>query len=104
MLSTGRLRTLANQMLQKRALDRLLAYRREGTIALGVYNDKEQPTDVRRKFQYVLSYTKVLPERVPQFYRYLLSYPREKPVNVKDLLYWAKVKRSASRRQRKSSH
>lgn len=79
-------------MLQKRALDRLLAYQREGNIALGVYNDKEQPTDVAGQFQYILSYTKVLPERMPEFYRYLLSYRREKPVNVEDLFYWTKVK------------
>ncbi|MGE5111317.1 MAG: hypothetical protein ACM3JB_10705 [Acidobacteriaceae bacterium] len=81
-----------NQMLQKRALDRLLAYQREGNSALGMYNDKEQPTDVAGQFQYILSYTRFLPERLPEFYRYLLTYPREKPENVQDLFYWTKVK------------
>ena len=81
-----------NQMVQKLALDRLLAYQQEGNAALGMYNDKEHPTDVASQFQYILSYTRVLPERLPEFYRYLLSYPLEKPTNVEDLFYWAKVK------------
>jgi hypothetical protein len=81
-----------NQLLQKRALDRLFAYQREGNAALGMYNDKEEPTDVASQFQYILSYTKALPERLPAFYRYLLSYPQEKPANVEDLFYWMKVK------------
>lgn len=81
-----------NRLVQKMALDRLLAYQQEGNVALGVYNDKEHPTDVAGQFHYILSYTRVLPERLPEFYHYLLSYPREKPTNVEDLFYWSKVK------------
>ena len=45
-----------NQLLQKRAFERLLAYQREGNKALGVYNDKRDPTAVPEQFAYLLSY------------------------------------------------
>ncbi len=81
-----------NQLLQKTALQFLLAYQREGNQALGNYNDKRDPTEVSKQFAYMLSYTKALPARLPDFYNYLLSYPRQKPANVEDGFYWAKVK------------
>lgn len=81
-----------NQLLRKTALERLLAYQREGNQALGVYNDKRQPTLVAQQFAEMLSYSKVLPERLPDFYRYLLDYPSSKPGNVDDRFYWARVK------------
>jgi len=81
-----------NQHLQKAALQRLLAYQREGNQALGVYNDKRDPTEVPRQFAYMLSYEKALPEHLPNFYHYLLAYPDARPANVEDTFYWAKVK------------
>jgi len=81
-----------NRLLQKTALQRLLAYQREGDQALGVYNDKHDPTVVPEQFAYMLSYTKALPAHLPDFYTYLLSYPNGKPANVEDTFYWAKVK------------
>ena len=81
-----------NQLLQKTALQHLLTYRREGNQALGVYNDKQDSTEVPQQFAYVLSYTKALPKRLPDFYQYLLAYPNAKPANVDDTYYWARVK------------
>ena len=81
-----------NQLLQKTALQRLLAYQREGNQALGVYNDKRDPTEVAQQFAYMLSYSKALPEHLPDFYHYLLAYPNAKPANVEDTFYWARVK------------
>ena len=81
-----------NQLLQKTALQRLLAYQREGNQALGVYNDKRNPTEVSQQFAYMLSYAKALPEQLPDFYQYLLAYPDAKPANVEDTFYWARVK------------
>ena len=81
-----------NQLLQKTALERLLAYQHEGNSALGVYNDKRDPTAVPEQFAYLLSYGKALPEHEPDFYHYLLVYPRAKPANYEDTFYWAKVK------------
>ncbi len=81
-----------NQLLQKTALERLLAYQREGNQALGVYNDKRNPTEVPQQFAFMLSYTKALPALLPDFYQYLLSYPNAKPANVDDTFYWARVK------------
>jgi hypothetical protein len=51
-----------NQLLQKTALRLLLNYQRDGDQALGVYNDKHDPTQVPQQFSYMVSYSKVLPQ------------------------------------------
>lgn len=81
-----------NQLLQKTALQRLLIYQHEGDQALGVYNDKRNPTEVSQQFAYMLSYDNNLPVYLPDFYHYLLAYPSAKPANVDDTFYWARVK------------
>lgn len=81
-----------NQLLQKTALERLQAYQREGNVALGVYNDKSNPTEVPKQFEYMVSYSKAMPKYLPDFYHYLLSYPNAKPANVDNSFYWARVK------------
>ena len=81
-----------NQHLQKTALERVLAYQREGNKALGVYDDKHDPTVVPEQFAYLLSYGSALAEHEPDLYHYLLVYPRAKPANYEDTFYWAKVK------------
>jgi hypothetical protein len=81
-----------NQRLQKAALTGLLAYQQQGNHALGVYNDKKNPTVVPEQFRYMLSYVKSLPTYLPHFHQYLLSYPNGKPANVSDTFYWSKVK------------
>jgi len=81
-----------NRLLQKTALQRLLAYDREGNQALGTYNDKNDPTEVSEQFAYMLSYSKALPQHLPDFYHYLLAYPSGRPANVEDTFYWARVK------------
>jgi hypothetical protein len=81
-----------NRHLQKTALERLLEYQHEGNQALGVYNDKRDPTEVPRQFAYMLSYSKALPENLPDFYHYLLDYPKARPGNIEDTFYWARVK------------
>ena len=80
-----------NQFLQKAALARVLAYQSGGNQVLGVYNDHPDPTLVAQQFAYMLSYLKVLPERLPDFYRYLLSYPDAEPANVENMFYWSRV-------------
>jgi hypothetical protein len=81
-----------NRLLKKTALERVLAYQREGNQALGVYNDKRDPTAVPEQFGYLLSYGKALSEHEPDLYHYLLVYPHAKPANYEDTFYWAKVK------------
>ena len=81
-----------NQFLQMALLQRLLAYQHVGDQALGVYNDKRDPAEVAQQFAYMLSYSKALPEYLPDFYHYLLAYPNAKPANVEDAFYWARVK------------
>jgi hypothetical protein len=81
-----------NQVLPKGALQFLLAYQRDGNQALGIYNDKRNPTVVPQQFAYMLSYASALPERLPDFYQYLLAYPNARPENVEDTFYWARVK------------
>jgi hypothetical protein len=81
-----------NQLLQKAVLQGLIAYQREGNVALGAYNDKHDPTEVPKQFAHMLSYGRALPVYLPDFYRYLLDYPKAKPANVENNFYWAKVK------------
>jgi len=81
-----------DQLLQKTVLERLIAYQREGNKALGVYNDKKNPTEVPEQFKYMLSYSRALPKYLPDFYNYLLTYPAGRPPNVTDTFYSAKVK------------
>lgn len=81
-----------NKLLQKTALQFLLAYQRKGNQVLGVYNDKPEAVDVPAQFAYMLTYEKALPAYLPDFYTYLLAYPDAKPANVDDIFYWAKVK------------
>lgn len=81
-----------NEQLQRKALGLLSAYQRDGNEVLGVYNDKRNPTDVAKQFEFMLSYSKALPARLPQFYNYLLRYPNGRPANVEDTFYWARVK------------
>jgi len=81
-----------NQLLQRRAIERLQEYHRQGNEALGTYHDKDHPTDVQKQFEYMLSYTRVLPKYLPDFHHYLLAYPNAKSSNIEDTFYWAKVK------------
>ena len=81
-----------NRLLQTTALERLVAYQREGNNALGEYNDKKNPTVIPEQFKYMLSYSRALPKYFPDFYNYLLTYPQGKPADVEDSFYWAKVK------------
>jgi hypothetical protein len=81
-----------NQMAQKKALEHLMDYQQKGNPALGVYNDKHDPTQVPEQFKYMLSYAKVLPKALPDYYKYLLDYPNNKPANVENMFYWEKVK------------
>jgi hypothetical protein len=81
-----------NQMAQKEALQHLLDYQQKGNPALGVYNDKHDPTEAAEQFKYMLSYAKVLPKALPDYYNYLLDYPNGKPANVENMFYWEKVK------------
>jgi hypothetical protein len=90
--SSPQLNDEVNSYLQKTALQRITEYQRQGNKVLGIYNDKRDPTEVAKAFAFMLSYSKVLPERLPDFYNYLLSYPENPPANVQDVLYWERVK------------
>jgi hypothetical protein len=81
-----------NQHLHERVIEGLQAYQRDGNQALGVYVDKENPTDVPKQFEYMFSYSQALPKYLPDLQRYLLAYPNAKSENTSDMFYWAKVK------------
>ena len=81
-----------NVYLRDKVIERLLAYQKGGNQALGEYNDKKNPTVVAEQFKYILSYSKVLPKTLPDYYNYLLEYPNGKPANIENMFYWDKVK------------
>jgi len=81
-----------NQLVRAAVLKDLLAYQSGGNPFLLIYNDKPTPTDVSADFQYVLNFSKALPQYLPNFYQYLLDYPKAKPANVDNWFYWSNVK------------
>jgi len=63
-----------NQYLQKTALTRMQLYQQQGDKLFGeVYNDKKQQVNVADQFKYILSYTKALPQNVPELYNYIVN-------------------------------
>ena len=82
-----------NQYLQKTALTRMQLYQQQGDKLFGeVYNDKKQQVNVTDQFKYILSYTKALPQDVPEFYNYIVNYPQSKSANIDSMFYWESVK------------
>jgi hypothetical protein len=87
--------TVAEQIdkdVREAGLQELTAYQRDGNRALDVYYDKQHPVDVAEQFKYMISYSKALPEYLPDVYGYLLTYPGDKPAKTEDSFYWSKVK------------
>ena len=58
-----------NQLLQKSALQRLLAYQSNGDRALGTYDDQSDPTQAGQQFALILSCDKTLQRQLPGFYK-----------------------------------
>jgi len=81
-----------NQLVRASILKHLLAYQSGGDPFLLTYNDKRTPTDVSKDFQFVLNFSKALPQYLPAFSNYLLNYPKTKPANVDNWFYWANEK------------
>jgi hypothetical protein len=81
-----------NQLVRASILKHLLAYQSSGDPFLLTYNDKSTPTNVSADFQYVLNFSKALPQYLPTFYDYLLSYPQGQPANTDNWFYWSNVK------------
>jgi hypothetical protein len=83
----------ANALVRQMALSGLEAYLKGGNQALGVYEDKSQPTKVDSVFRTVVGRLTELPTYDRDFYDYLLAYPQSKrPLNTSDFFYWETVK------------
>lgn len=80
-----------NRLARKMALQALLGYIQGGNAALGVYRDKNHPTQVAETFKSLLSRSQALPAYLPAFDRYLLDYPQASLPNVQTEFYWEKV-------------
>ncbi len=82
-----------NQYIQKTALARLQLYQQQGDkVQDAVYNDKKEQVNVTDQFKYILSYSKALPQSVPEFYNYIVNYPQAKSANMSSMFYWENVK------------
>jgi hypothetical protein len=83
----------ANALVRQLALSGLEAYLKGGNAALGVYQDKSEPTRVDSVFRTVVSRLTELPAYDREFYDYLIAYPqRKRPLNTSDFFYWETVK------------
>ena len=80
-----------NHLAQQMALQALLSYEKGGNRALGIYRDKNHPSDVAETFALLVSRSKALPAYLPQLHRYLLDYPNAESANIDSQFYWEKV-------------
>jgi hypothetical protein len=80
-----------NHLAQQMALQALLSYDKGGNTALGIYRDKNRPSDVAETFALLVSRSKALPAYLPQLHRYLLDYPNAESANIDSQFYWEKV-------------
>ncbi len=80
-----------NHLGQKMALQALLTYMHGGNAALGVYRDKNHPTEVAETFKSLLSRSQALPVYLPELDRYLLDYPQVSSPDIQSQFYWEKV-------------
>ncbi len=78
---------LARQMMH----DLLQAYVRGGNGALGVYRDKEHPTQVADQFDVMVGRSASLPHVAPELRAFLLHYPEARLTGAEDFFYWEKV-------------
>jgi hypothetical protein len=83
----GQVNALARGMV----LDLVREYRRGGNAALGVYRDKDDPAQVSKQFETMVSRSETLPEVVPQLRQYLLNYPDVDLPGVDSFFFWEKV-------------
>jgi hypothetical protein len=84
-----------NQFLERTMMQNLIAYQHEGDAALGVYDDKQEPTDVAQEFADLVKDDDALPDNLHEFSQYLIDYPKfpnAKPENADEIFYWSKVK------------
>jgi hypothetical protein len=81
----------ANRLAQQMVLDALQRYQQGGNSALGIYRDKNHPTQVAETFASLLHEIKALPAYLPELEQYLLKYPDAKSDQIKSDFYWEKV-------------
>jgi hypothetical protein len=82
---------VANELIQKMALEILQRYQREGNAVLGTYRDNSEPFDVNAEFRSLLGRSQALPVYLPDLSRYLLEYPRATLPNVESVFFWERV-------------
>jgi hypothetical protein len=81
-----------NELARKMSLEALIAYQQGGNTALGIYRDKNTPTQVNEQFRSLLAQSKALPAKLPEFYSYLLDYPMASLPGSSSVFYWEKIK------------
>ncbi len=84
--------TQVNKLAQKKALEFLLRYQKEGNTALGSYYDKDQPVAVVEQFESLLHESSSMSRYLPNLERYLIEYPGAELANAQSIFYWEKVK------------
>jgi hypothetical protein len=73
-------------------LDLLNAYRAEGNVALGQYDDGDEPQFVAEQFRALLAASgNPVPVPVPELLEYLDRYPHGRPAGAEDFFYWSVV-------------
>lgn len=65
-------------------------YQAKGTVALGDYVDKKEPTSLVDEYNVLLADSRNLGDYIPEFFGYLRDYPKRSIEGVNDAFYWTK--------------
>jgi len=81
----------ADEVAREMIFDLVRAYQREGNVALGHYEDGDEPLPVAEQFRALLESSDPLPVPVPELLAYLDGYPRQRLEGAEDFFYWTVV-------------
>ena len=79
----------ATLLMKQMLLDYVTRYLQEGDIALGQYDDQDEPLHIADAFHGVLENSTYLKEYVPELLAYLEQFPKGKLPHVENFLYWS---------------
>ncbi len=82
----------ASQAIKETMVKLVDAYLEQGSAAMSVYNDNDQPLSVAAEVAKILDNSPNLVQYNPEFVRYLLDFPKATLPDVENLFYWSKEK------------
>jgi hypothetical protein len=89
---TPQLKARLTTEFKRMLVERVRNYQASGAAGLGVYSDKEEPTNAHEAFAALAREQAVSAHHCAHLYPYLESYPQNPPPDSESFIYWAKQK------------